>query len=143
MSNTISEARPLSVDDERLVEAYARLGRPVDALPYTPEFDALVTSLHEAGDQRDRGELMRRLLNLRKAARLPRLGSVQTSRLTFSADDIARIEQLLRESLPTPGSRDSLLYTSAFDALRARYNAESGQALDEHGFWRLIARVSK
>jgi hypothetical protein len=143
MSQLIREARPLDMGDQRLVDAYVQVGRPVDDLPYTPAFKMLVESLHQAGDARDERTILRRLMNLRKAAVLPRLGRVQTNSLKVTPEGVARIEQLLRESLPTTGGRDALPYTPQFDELLERYNSESAEPLDHRQFWRLIARVTK
>jgi len=67
------EASELPEIDQRLLEHYARIGRSVDELAYTDEFDQLHGSLTAAGDTRSKAEVFRRLLNLRKAGRLPRV----------------------------------------------------------------------
>ena len=143
MSQLIREARPLEADDQRLVDAYVQVGRPVDDLPYTPASTALVASLRQAGDNRDERTILRRLMNLRKAAILPRLGRVETGAFKVSPESVARVEQLLREALPSIGGRDALPYTSDFDALLEQYNSEAAERLDRRQFWRLIARVTK
>lgn len=65
--------RQLSPADARLIDLYTRLGTPADRLPYSEEFERMYQALQQAGDRRDRREVYLRLLNLRKAGRLPRL----------------------------------------------------------------------
>ena len=68
------EIPPLDGQDQRLVEAYRLVGRPVDTLPYTADFRRLC-ELVSAPDSDDARHLIyRRLLNLRKSGRLPSLG---------------------------------------------------------------------
>jgi hypothetical protein len=52
---------------------YERIGRPVDDLAYTEEFDRLYKSLEAVRESRSKAEVFRRLLNLRKSGRLPRV----------------------------------------------------------------------
>jgi hypothetical protein len=143
MGRAIREAQPLSELDERLIAAYKRMGRSVDELPYSPEFDLIASTLQEHGDERDKGTLVRRLFNLRKAARLPSTERNAGRPQKLPVDDVALVEDLLRETLPTIGGRDRLLYSPAFDLLLDRYNARALQKLDQQEFWRLISRVSK
>lgn len=65
---------PLDPQDQRLVEAYLRVGRPVDKLPYTPEFDRLCRLVGADDSDEARYLVFQRLLNLRKSSRLPSLG---------------------------------------------------------------------
>ncbi|MFN0011415.1 MAG: hypothetical protein ACKVS8_07205 [Phycisphaerales bacterium] len=69
----IFKAEELSAQDKRLLEEYERVGRSVDDLAYTAEFDALCDQLKAMGDSRSKAELFRRLLTFRKAGRLPRI----------------------------------------------------------------------
>lgn len=71
----IFEPDGLSADDHRLIDVYVQVGQPVDKLAYTADFDDLFKILTERGERRGREEIFRRLLNLRKAGRLPRLAS--------------------------------------------------------------------
>ncbi len=64
---------PLDAEDQRLVEAYRTVGRPVDDLAYTPEFDRLVHLLGIEDTLDSRHFLYRRLLNLQSRGRLPRV----------------------------------------------------------------------
>jgi hypothetical protein len=143
MSLELENRRPLSSEDKRLIEAYEHVALPADALPYSSAFTEMVRSLRHHGETRTERELMRRLLNLRKAGRLPRVGGRTTLPGRISHDDIELIERLVRESIGSLGSRDQLPYSEAFEALRERYNSEASRQLNPNEFWRLIARVSK
>ena len=79
----------LTEEDKRLIDAYAHVGRPVDDLAYTGEFGQLVAialdmdAAQVTEDQKYRA--FRRLLNLRKRGRLPRLVRSATSSEDSSA----------------------------------------------------------
>jgi len=75
ISNDIYNEKPLSDIDELLIDLYVKTGRPVDRLAYSEDFDWIYKTLQEHGDKRTKGQVFRRLLNLRKAGWLPRLGA--------------------------------------------------------------------
>lgn len=143
MSSFLRESPPLAPEDQRLVELYAQLGRPSDDLPYSEDFRRLMESLRAGGDNRSDEEVMRRLLRLRKAARLPRATRPSTPVGLVPAEDIELAEDLLRRALGALGSRDRLPYTPEFEGLLKEYNAQATRPLDPHRFWRLVARISK
>ena len=62
---------PLDPEDQQIAEAYAVVGRSVDDLPYTADFDRLVGLLGRPGTDDVRRHVFRRLLALRKRSRLP------------------------------------------------------------------------
>lgn len=68
------DAPALASEDQRLVDAYIQSGRNLDDLPYTLEFDSLVSTLGSPSDLNTKHAVFSRLLHLRKAGRLPRLG---------------------------------------------------------------------
>lgn len=68
------EVPPLDTHDQRLVDAYSEVGRPLDDLPYTDDFDRLCESLGRNATNEDRHRIYKRLLSLRKSGRLPRVG---------------------------------------------------------------------
>jgi hypothetical protein len=70
------EAPPLTAEDERLGDAYMHVGRPLDDLPYTDDFEKLAQILGISDQLDSRHSLFKRLLWLRKTGRLPRLGYV-------------------------------------------------------------------
>ena len=59
--------------DDRLIREYLSVGRPVDWLAYTDDFEKLYDRLDGVRESRDRAEVFRRLLYLRKAGMLPRI----------------------------------------------------------------------
>jgi len=64
-------------EDEFLKELYKKSSVPVDQLAYTKDFEAIFQRFAERFDRPDsneeRREVLRRLMRLRKAGRLPRL----------------------------------------------------------------------
>lgn len=70
----IWNAPPLSQEDEFLIEAYIKVGEPLDSLPYTDEFERLVKFLNKKPTRDNLRETHRRLLTLRKRGQLPRVG---------------------------------------------------------------------
>lgn len=66
---------PLAPEDQQLVDAYVEVGRSVDSLAYTPDFDRLCALLgFEDPDDAKKNEIYRRLMRIRKAGRLPGMG---------------------------------------------------------------------
>lgn len=74
-NDTIWQAPPISPEDRALIDAYTTVGRPVDELPYTADFERLVGLLNRPRDQDHMHFVFRRLLTLRKRGQLPRLYS--------------------------------------------------------------------
>lgn len=68
---------PLSDEEQRIVDAYTRLGTALDDLAYTPDFEELCRGVVD-GEVNDykRHHIFKRLLGLRKTGRLPRVGAV-------------------------------------------------------------------
>ncbi len=65
---------PLDAEDQRLAEAYLTVGRPVDALPYTEDFEKIRALIGAVDTNEARHHIYLRLLRLRMMGRLPRLG---------------------------------------------------------------------
>lgn len=68
------ELPPLSPEDQRLRDVYIQVGRPVDQLPYTPDFEKLVKILGWGDSPEIKYSVFQRLLMLRKRGRLPQVG---------------------------------------------------------------------
>lgn len=66
------DAPPLSPYDQRLIEAYMAVGRPLDDLPYSDAFDQLMERMGIDDTRENRHAIFKRLLALRKMGRLPR-----------------------------------------------------------------------
>jgi hypothetical protein len=133
----------LPPEDDRLVKLFGETGLSLDTLLYSSQFDALVERVKEAGDARTPGQIAHRLLQLRKAAYLPRSGQQSIAFLNLPEADLELMRKLLMRCLGTFGSRDSLPYTDKFDQLWADYNRRASTTLDRYQFWRLVARLSK
>ncbi|MEM9066544.1 MAG: acetylxylan esterase [Planctomycetota bacterium] len=130
-------------DDTRLLAAYETAGRTLDDLPYTPEFEKLLAASDAASKGRSPRDVLARLLNLRKAGNLPKLGRAGSSPVRVDPEEEARLGELVAECAGAMGSRDRLPYTEAFDTLVERFNAETGRSLSPHELWRLVARLAK
>ena len=65
---------PLDSSEQRLVEAYRSVGRPLDDLPYTEDFIKLCAHLGVPASDEARHDVYKQLLRLRRTGRLPRLG---------------------------------------------------------------------
>ncbi len=68
------ELPPLSPEDQKLVDAYVRVGKPVDQQPYNDAFRQLVSLLGALDTDQERYNIFQRLLYLRKRGRLPNIG---------------------------------------------------------------------
>ncbi|MEM1183832.1 MAG: acetylxylan esterase [Planctomycetota bacterium] len=126
----------------KLVKTYERIGRTLDDLPYTEDFDDLfkATSSETGFDQ---PETIRKLQNLRKAGKLPRLGKTATKPVKLEPHEESQLAGLVVEAVGTLGQRDSLLYKPEFDAIIERFNADTGRNLSPHAVWRLVAKLAK
>lgn len=129
--------------DAALIAAYESAGRTLDDLPYTPEFEALVQRVRARGDVRTPRELLSRLQNIRKQARLPKVGKAATTPPKVSDDEERLLVSLVAEHAGSVGKRDQLPYTEAFERLHHRFNERTGRAVDAHTLWRLIAKLAK
>lgn len=130
----------LSQADDTLVGVYERSGRTLDDLPYTEEFDVICRSLDRRGDER---AVLQRLMNLRKAGKLPRMGRAETMAVRLTDEEEAVLRDLLREQLGTTGARDTLPFTPAFDALHSSFYSRTGRELERHTLWRLVCKLAK
>lgn len=135
-------------DDDLLISVYQKQGRTLDDLPYTDDFENLYSAMYggeeaEQGVAPTRAQVIHRLQNLRKAGRLPRLGRAQGQRPRINAEQEALLGSLVEQHVGALSRRDQLLYTTAFEELSTRFNAEAGLELSRHDIWRLIAKLAK
>ncbi len=143
LEDLFKEAPPLKPEDESLVRLYEEIGRPLDDLIYSEDFDRLYERAKAAGDTRDKREMAHRLFNLRKAARLPRLGRGLVSTVRIVDDEWDILADLIPHFCGTIGQRDRLAYSPEFDALVAEFNRQTGRPLTPHDVWKLVARIAK
>ena len=132
----------LPVKREVLVSAYEEVGRTADDLPYTPDFERLYTAYSSAHrDSRPtRQEVWRHLLNLRKAAKLPKLGEARSRPPEIDEEAKSRLRELLGSDI---GKRDRLPYTEKFDRVVDEFNRTQKRPLSPHLVWRLVATMAK
>jgi hypothetical protein len=69
------DAPQLSPEDEAIVDAYRTIGRSLDDLPYTEDFDRLMDVLKRPREMDQMHFVFRRLMTLRKRGQLPRIGA--------------------------------------------------------------------
>lgn len=143
MGTIFKEVPKLSKQDEQLVGMYSHLGKPVDALPYTTEFEHICKEVYGKADQQTLHNAFHRLLNLRKARRLPRMGRFFAERSPLSVDEHEMLSNLIARSAGTIGHRDALPFTQEFDLIVEAFNRQTGRDLDPHTIWRMVARVAK
>lgn len=129
----------LTEDEEKLIAAYGKIGKPVDHLPYAPEFDKLLHELNiENPTDERRAEVFHHLLRLRKTARLPRfLGmalDASSDTVTLSADD----EELISAYSRVGRGLDWLPYTEDFDKLVSELGKPETCAVKHAVFQRLL-----
>jgi hypothetical protein len=136
---------PQEAFDAALVDAYLKVGRTLDDLAYTDEFERVFEML--AGDaaspRPDRAAVMRRLQNLRKANKLPRLGRAVSAAVKVTAEEERTLAELVVGACGTIGQRDQLLYDKRFDEIVNAFNARTGRQLTPHDAWRLVAKIAK
>lgn len=125
-----------------LIEAYEKLGRTADDLPYTPHFETLYKeyAAHFGEQPPTRQEVWRHLLNLRKGGKLPKLGEARSQPPQVSPEDREALRQALGEDI---GRRDRLPYTDRFDKLVDDFNRTQPRPISPHLVWRLVATLAK
>jgi hypothetical protein len=130
------------VKKDLLIQLYEKIGRTADDLPYTPHFESLYEpyAAAQSDPKPTRAEVWRHLLNLRKAAKLPKLGEARSKPPDVPAESRARLKEILGES---KGKRDRLPYTERFDEIAEAFNKTLPRPMAPHLIWRLIATLAK
>ena len=125
-----------------LTRLYEGIGRTADDLPYTPHFETLYKSYLEkmADPKPTRAETWRHLLNLRKKAKLPKLGEARSRPPAVAPEDLRQLREMLGADI---GKRDRLPYTDRFDKLVDEFNKTQPRPLSPHLVWRLVATLAK
>jgi hypothetical protein len=129
--------------DAALVAAYQQAGRTLDDLPYTPEFDRMMVTLSEAGQEMTQRSVLHRLQNLRKAGKLPPAGRAASTPPRISEEEESLLRELVVAMTGSLGQRDQLPYDPRFDGLVEAFNQQAGRALSPHDIWRLVAKLAK
>lgn len=129
--------------DEAIVRAYAAEGRTLDALPYTEAFERLYVAAGGDGAWGGPAAAFRRVHNLRKAGKLPRLGRSGVRPIRVSSREEQILGELVAAAVGTLGQRDQLPFDPRFDEVHAAFRRRSGRDLSRHDFWRLVAKIAK
>ncbi len=140
------ELPSLTNDEQMLIDTYVKIGRTLDDLPYTGDFEKLLARLRAQGmPNPDRRSVILTLQRLRKARKggLPSVGRIASPPPKITSDDEAQLIQLVINEVGSLGSRDQLLYSSAFDSLVETFNSSTGKTLSPHDAWRIVAKLAK
>lgn len=132
--------------DRRLIDAYAAAGRTLDDLPYTPEFERIYAAASDADDKAGpltRQDVFHRLHNLRKASKMPALGKAASTPPKVAPEVEAWLKGAVVAAVGSLGQRDQLPYSDRFAQIVAELNQKTGQDIQPHDAWRLIAKIAK
>lgn len=134
-------------DESMLISVYTQVGRTLDDLPYTEDFERLYAGMYgpegaDAGGV-SRADVFHRLHNLRKAGKLPRLGRASGKATRLESDQEAALVALVEGAVGKLSLRDRLLYTQDFDAVVDSFNTRTGLSLSHHDVWRVVAKLAK
>jgi argininosuccinate lyase len=138
-----ASGRSSAQDAETLAGLYARGGRTLDDLPYTPEFAAMLEEARRVHPGLTARDLFHRLHNLRKAGKLPKVGRAAGLPVRLDPGEEAWLTEQIVGAVGSLGQRDQLPLTPAFDALVERFNARWGRSLEPHAVWRCVAKLAK
>ena len=133
--------RTTKFDD--LIIAYKQCGRTLDDLPYTDEFESLFASAQRTHPEMDKYQTFRRLHNLRKAGKLPKVGKAATLPVKLQPSEESWLRGRVVEIVGSLGQRDQLPYDAKFDGLVELFNSHTGRTLSPHDVWRLVAKLAK
>lgn len=129
--------------DAALIAAYQQIGRTLDDLPYTSDFDAMHAQLQGAGAGLTKRAVLQRLQNLRKAGKLPPAGRAASTPPRISEEEESLLRELVIAMTGSLGQRDQLPYDPRFDGLVEAFNQQAGRELSPHDIWRLVAKLAK
>jgi len=131
-------------DDDLLTSVYQKQGRTLDDLPYTPQFEALYAALYGgAADAPPRRQVLRRLHNLRKAGKLPRMGAAAGGRPRIEPEQETLLVSIVETEHGPISTRDQLPYTDGFQRIAERFASQTGLSLSNHDLWRVLAKLAK
>lgn len=129
--------------DAALIAEYQKVGRTLDDLPYTADFDRLLRGLQESSVGMPPRAALQRLQNLRKAGKLPPAGRAASTPPRISEEEETLLRELVIAMTGSLGQRDQLPYDPRFDGLVEAFNQQAGRQLSPHDLWRLVAKLAK
>ncbi len=134
-------------DEALLISVYQRVGRTLDDLPYTDDFEAIYTAMYgpEGRDAQGvtRTDVFHRLHNLRKAGKLPRLGRAVGKPAKIEPEHETLLTMMVEDAVGKLSLRDRLVYAGAFDEVVDAFNTQAGLSLSHHDVWRIVAKLAK
>jgi argininosuccinate lyase len=122
---------------------YEQIGRTLDDLPYTPEFDRLHAAALRSLPGVSKKDLLHKLHNLRKRSALPKVGRSPALPVRLDPGEEEWLREAVVRTCGSLGQRDQLPYDERFEPLVAAFNARTGRSLDPHTVWRLTAKLAK
>ena len=134
---------PSGADLSPLIDAYQRVGRTLDDLPYTADFESIYAAGAKAIAGATKHQIFHKLHNLRKAGKLPRVGRSETLPVKLEPAEEAWLRSRVEQTVASLGQRDQLPYDARFDAIVEAFNAHTGRTLEPHAVWRLVAKLAK
>jgi len=137
------DAFAIGIDDLRLVDAYGQVGRTLDDLPYTQEFERIYLAIDGEKAGVGKRDVFHRLHNLRKAGKLPKTGRTTASPARIQPQEESFLEEMVITLVGSLGQRDQLPFTAKFDSLVEAFNQRFGRSLEPHDVWRLVAKLAK
>lgn len=126
-----------------IVAEYEQIGRTLDDLPYTPEFDRLHAVAVKSLPGVSKKDLLHKLHNLRKRSALPKVGRSPALPVRLEPGEEDWLREAVVRACGSLGQRDQLPYDERFEPLVAAFNARTGRSLDPHTVWRLTAKLAK
>jgi hypothetical protein len=126
--------------DRKLAQRFLKSTKePRDKLPYTEEFDRLYTSYCAEATKVSKHDLMLEFFNIAKKGGFAGRTSDRTAP-DLTIPQAVFVGKRLGRRL---AARDSIVYTSEFDALHKDFNAKFGTAHSAADFWLIIDGLAK
>lgn len=129
--------------EKALSDAYASVGRTLDDLPYTSDFDRICAFALPLAPGKTPRDCFHKLANLRKAGKLVRVGRATSSAVKVTPEDEKLLTTLVAQHIGSLGQRDQLPYDPRLSTVAQAFAAQTGRDIQMHDLWRLIAKLAK
>ncbi len=141
--NLFNEPIAMSDYDLQLITAYTNAGRTLDDLPYTGELESIYQAVSEGSEFLSRRDILVRLLNLRKAGKLPRIGRAKLPPPVLSDEQREILIRLVDEAIGSISLRDQLPHTEPFDGIVEQFNVQTNASFTPYQVWRVVQKLAK
>jgi hypothetical protein len=126
-----------AIEQEHLQELYDAAGVARDELPYTPEYDKLVTDFQDRTFKNgDPEQVYGAILKYARTSSNP--AKNEAAEVPLTEDQSKQIKQSLARH--APGGK-ILPYSDAFTTARNEFKKASGLEINEHQFWKAVVSV--